>query len=196
MQKLDVQCASRSAHGGVVGTPASSCCAHSSIWQQVFSQFCTQILNYFGIMVRTKQSARKNTGGGVTQNSKFILYHTLFTCKYLFWLPVGLVINTCTCLYTLFVFQEGRKMKNSTKQPHIPIPSSIPRKGAGGGGGGGNGGGGVCFCENQPKSYIPYFSAIIGQKSAIHVFYCYFQQDKFWLHRQRNGEMPGTALHI
>ena len=94
-------------------------------------------------MVRTKQTARKNTGGRATQNSKFILHHTLFTCKYLYWLPVGLVINTCTCLYTLFVFREGRKLKNGIKQPHIPIPSSILRKGAGGGGtGGGNGGGG------------------------------------------------------
>ena len=31
-------------------------------------------------------------------------------------------------------------MKNGTKQPHIPIPSLILRKGAGGGGGGGGGG--------------------------------------------------------
>ena len=92
-------------------------------------------------MARTKQTARKNTGGRATQNSRCILYHTLFTCKYLYWLPVGLVLNTCICLYTLFVFQEGRKTKNGTKQAYIPIPSLIPRKSAGGGGGGGGNGG-------------------------------------------------------
>ena len=36
MQKLAVQCASRSAHDGVVGKPAASCCACGSIWQPVF----------------------------------------------------------------------------------------------------------------------------------------------------------------
>ena len=91
-----------------------------------------------------------------------LYYITLFTCKYLYWLPVGLVINTCTCLYTLFVFLEGRKMNPGMKQPHTPIPALILRKGGGRGGGkgggGGEGGGGkclcVCFCENWPKSYI------------------------------------------
>ena len=70
------------------------------------------------------------------------------------------IINTCTCLYTLFVFLEGRKTNPGMKQPHTPIPTSIPRKGGGGGGGkggekgggGGGGGGGkylcMCFCEN------------------------------------------------
>ena len=80
-----------------------------------------------------------------------------------------------------FVFVTGRKMNNGTKQPNIPIPSMAMRKGgAGGGGCGGHGGGGgcghgskylcVCFCENQPKSYISYFLARISQKSAIHIF--------------------------
>ena len=61
-------------------------------------------------------------------------------------------INTCTCIYTLLVFVEGRKTTPSTKQPHVPLPASIPRKGAGGGGGGRGGGKYtyifVCFCEN------------------------------------------------
>ena len=48
------------------------------------------------------------------------------------------------------------------KQPHNPIPASLPRKDAGVGGGGVGGGQGgrgggkyicVCFCENWPKSY-------------------------------------------
>ena len=70
---------------------------------------------------------------------------TLLTCKYLYRLPVGLIINTCTCLYTLFVFLEGSKTNPGMKQPHTPILASMLRKGAGGGGGGrggGKGGGG------------------------------------------------------
>ena len=83
------------------------------------------------------------------------------------WLVLSeLGINTCTCIYTLLVFVEGRKTTSGTKQPHVPLPALMPRKSAGGGGGGGRGGGGhghgqgggkylcVCFCENQPKSYI------------------------------------------
>ena len=44
-----------------------------------------------------------------------------------------------TCLYTLFVFLEGRKMNPGMKQPHTPIPASILQKGGGGNGGGGGG---------------------------------------------------------
>ena len=61
------------------------------------------------------------------------------------WLVLSeLGINTCMCIYTLLVFVEGRKMTPSTKQPHVPLPASMPRKGAGGDGGrnGGGGGGG------------------------------------------------------
>ena len=131
-----------------------TCTLHSQLLNSLDGFFLHNFVHKFGIMARKKQTARKNTGGGATLNSKFILYHTLFTCKYLYWLPVGLVINICTCLYTLFVFLEGRKTKNGTKQPCIPIPSLVLRKG---GGGGGRGGGKylcACFCENQPKLYV------------------------------------------
>ena len=62
----------------------------------------------------------------------------------MYWLPVGLDINTCTCPYTLFVFLQGRKTQPGMKQPHQTIPASHLRKGAGGvaGGGGGRHGGG------------------------------------------------------
>ena len=99
------------------------------------------------------------------------------------------------------------------KQPHNPIPASILWKGAGAEGGNGGGGGGmVGVDEVEMEVEVNIFVCVsvkIGQnlmfhlffshnhqKSAIHVFCCYFQQGKFQLHRQRNGEMPGTALHI
>ena len=90
-------------------------------------------------------------------------------------------------------------MKNGTKQPHIPILALILKKGAGGGGGGSGDGRGegkylcVSVKISQNCTFFLIFLAIFSQKSTIHVFYCYFQQDKFWLHRRRNGEMPGTA---
>ena len=68
----------------------------------------------------------------------------MFICELMYWLPVGLVINTCTCPYTLFVFLKERKTQPGMKQPHQKIHASCPRKGAGGaaGGGGGRHGGG------------------------------------------------------
>ena len=57
---------------------------------------CTQQLaaGFTQIIVRTKQTTWKNTGGGAnrSRNSKFIKYMTLFNCKYLYWLPVGLFL--------------------------------------------------------------------------------------------------------
>ena len=58
----------------------------------------------------------------------------------------------------ILVFLEQRKMTSPTKQAHVPIPASVPRKGGDGPGGGGGRGRGnyvcVCFCVNLPKSYV------------------------------------------
>ena len=92
VQKLAVQFASRLAHGGVAGKLAARCCHMHNSWQlvfpplhhvmtylpiaqPVFAQFRCFFHNFvhnFGIMARTKQTARKNTGEGAIQNSKFI----------------------------------------------------------------------------------------------------------------------------
>ena len=53
-------------------------CQHVVEWwenQLLSVQF---VHNYFGIMAKIKQTARKNTGGGASQNSKFILYHIIY----------------------------------------------------------------------------------------------------------------------
>ena len=179
-----MQCASRPAYGGVVGKLIARCsCMHSSwqlvflplhhmltylhIAQPIFAQFrCffTTLYTIFKLWREQSKQLGKILGEELLRIVS-LQYITLFTCKYLYWLPVGLVINTCTCLYTLFVFLEGRKMNPGTKQPHIPIPASMPRKGAGGGGRKGGGGGGqggrgggkylcVSFYASWPKLYV------------------------------------------
>ena len=87
-------------------------------------------------MVRFKLTARKILREELLKVVS-LYYITLFICKFLYWLPVGLVINTCTCPYTLFVFLKERK--TGMKQPHQKIHASHPGKGADGAVGGDGG---------------------------------------------------------
>ena len=41
-----------------------------------------------------------------------------------------------------------------------------------------------------------FFSHNQSEKCNTCVLLFFFQDDKFWLHRQGNGEMQGTALHV
>ena len=75
-------------------------------------------------MVRTKQTARKNTGRGATQNSKFI-YHIIY-------LEISVLLASWVGYKYMYmslhiVFLEGKKMNPGMKQPHTPIPASILR---------------------------------------------------------------------
>ena len=117
MQKLTVQCASRSACGGVAGKLAARCHRMHSSWQLVFpprhhmltylhiaqpafAQFrCFFTVLYTILELWQEQSKQLGKILGEELLKIVSLYYiTLFTFKYLYWLPLGLVINTCTCL--------------------------------------------------------------------------------------------------
>ena len=120
-----------------------------------------------------------------------LYYITLFNYKYLYWLPVGLVLcvhkfitfiverNTCTCLYF-----PGKTPDTGGKTLHTPRAPALPRKSLSG-----SGGGGwqckylclislfvcvcVCVCvwENQPKLSIWY---IFGYNRPVELEYICF----------------------
>ena len=94
-QKLAVQCANRSAHGGVAEKLAARCdhvhnrqlvfqplhhmLTYLHITQPAFDQFRHLFTILYTILeLWQEQRARKNTGGGATHNSKFILNHTIY----------------------------------------------------------------------------------------------------------------------
>ena len=70
-------------------------------------------------MVRFKLTARKILREELLKVVS-LYYITLFICKFLYWLPVGLVINTCACPYTLFVFlrEENSAWCEAATQPN------------------------------------------------------------------------------